>query len=76
MPIGSNLTYMVGNETGYISSVRTGNFRVFGNYSVTVNYAKPGVSPTLTDVGIAVAAIAGLAVGAGVMLVLRKKTVP
>jgi hypothetical protein len=43
---------------------------------VTVNYAKPGVSPTLTYVGIAVAAIAGLAVGAGVMLVLRKKTVP
>jgi len=76
MPIGSNLTYRIGNETGYISSVRTGNFRVFGNYSVTVNYAKPGVSPTLTDVGIAVAAIAGLAVGAGVMLVLRKKTVP
>jgi hypothetical protein len=76
MPIGSNLTYRVGNESGYISSVRTGNFAVYGNYSVTVNYAKPGVSPTLTDVGIAVAAIAGLAVGAGVMLVLRKKTVP
>ncbi len=76
MPIGSNLTYRVGNESGYISSVRTGNFAVFGNYSVTVNYAKPGVSPTLTDVGIAVAAIAGLAVGAGVMLVMKKKTVP
>ena len=76
MPIGSNLTYKVSNETGYISSVRSGNFPVFGNYSVTVNYAKPGVSPTLTYVGIAVAAIAGLAVGAGVMLTLRKKTVP
>jgi thermopsin len=76
MPIGSNLTYKVSNETGYISSVRTGNFPVFGNYSVTVNYAKPGVSPTLTYVGIAVAAIAGLAVGAGIMLVLRKKTTP
>ena len=76
MPIGSNLTYKVSNETGYISSVRTGNFPVFGNYSVTVNYAKPGVSPTLTYVGIAVAAIAGLAVGAGVMIVLRKKTTP
>ena len=36
MPIGSNLTYMVGNETGYISSVRTGNFRVFVNVIVLI----------------------------------------
>lgn len=70
-PIGSTVTYTIGNQTGYVSSAKNGNFPVSGNYTVAVQFVKSGISPTLTYIGIAIAAIVGLAVGAAVMYIFR-----
>lgn len=63
MPIGASVSYTINNETGYVSSVKDGNLRMSGNYTVAVQFVKSGISPTLTYVGIAVAAIVGIVVG-------------
>ncbi len=76
MPIGSSISYSISNVTGYTSSVKSGSLTVSGNYSLTVQFVKnikPGVSPTLTYIGISVAAIAGIVAGAIPMYVLRRK---
>ncbi|MHB1440834.1 MAG: thermopsin family protease [Cuniculiplasma sp.] len=74
MPINSVVSYTIKNETGYISSLRSGSTVLVGNFTLTVNFAKPGVSPTLTWVGIIAGVIGGLAAGsATVFFVVNKK---
>lgn len=74
-PIGSTLTYIIGNQTGYVSSIKNGNFPVSGNYTVAVQFVKSGISPTLTYIGIAIAAIVGLVVGGGAAIYLSRVSI-
>ncbi|MCL4345419.1 MAG: thermopsin [Candidatus Thermoplasmatota archaeon] len=72
VPYGA-VSYTVGNVSGYLSTDSSGSFVADGNAMVSVLFGVQSSYSDLTYVTIAIAAIAGIVVGAVVIELFRKK---
>ncbi|MGP6240303.1 thermopsin family protease [Cuniculiplasma sp. SKW4] len=72
VPYGT-VSYTVGNVTGYLTTDSSGSFLADGNAVVSVLFGVQSSYSDITYITIAVAAIAGVVLGAVVMELFRKK---
>ncbi len=72
MPIGTTVTYVINNETGFVQSLKSGDFLVSSNSTVKVQFSRPGISPAVTYGAVAASVVAGFVVGGALVTFLPK----